>query len=55
MHLLDPSPYLAHLPAAKKIQIEDWNKVKLDWERQPWWAKCLGINQEIIIYQSTEK
>jgi hypothetical protein len=55
IHLLDPSPYLVRLPVAEKIQIEDWNNVKQDWERQPCWAKCLGLKREIIIYQSTEK
>ena len=55
IHLLDPNPYLAHLPASKKIQVEVWKTVKQDWERQPWWAKCLGIKGELIIYQSTDK
>ena len=55
IHLLDPNPYLAHLPASKIIQIEDWKTVKQDWERQPWWAKCLGIKRELIVYQSTDK
>ena len=55
IHLLDPSPYLARLPVAEKIQIDDWNNVKQDWERQPSWAKYLGLKREIIIYQSTEK
>jgi hypothetical protein len=55
IHLLDPSPYLVHLPDAEKIQIEDWKMVKQDWERQPSWAKYLGLKREIIIYQSNEK
>ena len=54
MHLLDPSPFLERLPVAEKIQVEDWNKVKRDWERQPWWAKYLGIKREIIVYQRHE-
>lgn len=55
IHLLDPNPYLENLPASKKIQIEDWKTVKQDWERQPWWAKFLGIERELIVYQSTDK
>ena len=55
IHLLDPNPHLANLSPSKIIQIEDWKTVKQDWERQPWWAKCLGIKRELIIYQSTDK
>ena len=55
IHLLDSNPCLEHSPVSKKIQIEDWKTVKQDWERQPWWAKCLGIKRELIVYQSTDK
>jgi hypothetical protein len=54
LHLLDPNPYLAGLPVAEKIQVEDWKKVKQDWERQPRWAKCLGIKREMITYQKLD-
>jgi len=54
IHLLDPNPFLAHLPDSKKIQIEEWRLVRQDWERQPWWAKWLGIKKELIIYQRIE-
>ncbi len=55
IYLLDPNPYLSHLPANKIIQVEDWKIVKRDWERQPWWAKCLGIKRDLIIYQRIEQ
>ncbi len=55
IYLLDPNPYLEHLPVSKIIQIKDWKTVKQDWERQPWWAKFLGIKRELIVYQSTDK
>jgi len=53
IYLLDPSPYLEHLLASKKIQLLKWKTVKRDWERQPWWAKCLGIKSELVVYQRT--
>ena len=55
IYLLDPNPFLEHLPAYKKIQKEKWKTVKQDWERQPWWAKCLGIKKELIVYERTDK
>jgi hypothetical protein len=55
IHLLDPNPYLSHLPSTKKIQVENWKTVKQDWERQPWWAKCLGIKRDLIVYQRIEQ
>jgi len=55
IYLLDPNPSLDHLPVSKIIQTEDWKTVKQDWERQPWWAKCLGIRRELVVYQSTNK
>jgi hypothetical protein len=54
IYLLDPNPYLARLPVSKKVQIEDWKTFKSDWERQPLWAKLLGIKRELIAYQSTK-
>ncbi len=55
IYLLDPNPYLEHLPVSKKVQIEDWIIAHQDWERQPCWAKILGIKKELIVYQSTKE
>jgi hypothetical protein len=54
IQILDPNPYLSHLPASKIIQSEDWKTVQQDWERQPWWAKIFRIKRELIIYQRTD-
>jgi hypothetical protein len=51
--LLDPSPYLEHIPQDQKIQFKSWKVCRVDWCRQAWWARLLGLKNELIIYTKT--
>jgi len=51
VYMLDPNPYLDKLSTGKKVQRVSWKECYQDWNRQPWWAKILGLKRELIIYQ----
>lgn len=51
IYMLDPSPYLAQMPASKKVQCVSWRACYQDWTRQPWWGKILGLKRELIVYR----
>lgn len=55
VYMLDPSPYLTKMEASKKVQRVSWKECHRDWNRQPWWAKILGLKRELIIYQRITK
>ena len=50
VYMLDPNPYLERLSAGKKVQRISWKECYRDWDRQPWWAKILGLKRELIVY-----
>jgi len=50
LYLLDPNPYLVHLPQNRRVQKESWDKFSSDWQRSKVWSTLLGIEREIIVY-----
>ncbi len=48
--LLDPNPFLNKRKASERIQVAVQSMILPDWQRQPWWAALLGLNNEIICY-----
>lgn len=50
LYLLDPNPYLVHLPQNRRVQKESWEKFSADWQRQKVWSALLGMECEIIVY-----
>ena len=50
IYLLDPDPFLARLPANKRVQTESWKSFDMDWSRQTCWSMLLHIEKEMIIY-----
>ena len=50
VYLLDPNPYLVHLPQNRRVQKESWEKFSADWQRKSIWSTLLGIEREIIVY-----
>jgi hypothetical protein len=54
MLLLDPNSFLTKTTPAKKVSIVKHASIKADWERQPWWARCMGLKKEIIVYMKKE-
>ena len=50
VYFLDPNPYLENLPEDKRLQSQTWVEFELDWSRQVWWSRLLGIRNEIITY-----
>lgn len=60
VYLLDPNPALERIPGEKRVRAVAWEEFLADWGRQPWWAKLLGLKNELILYrqgksQSSEK
>ncbi len=50
LYYLDPNPYLEFLPADKRLQSQTWAEFEIDWSRENWWSRLLGIKNELIIY-----
>lgn len=50
LFLLDPNPFLKKRNRGERINIENFETIRADWERQPRWAACLGLKKEFIIY-----
>ena len=51
VYLLDPDPALERTPNEKKVRAVPWEDFLADWGRQPWWARLLGLKNELILYR----
>ena len=51
VYLLDPNPALEQIPREKKVRAVAWEEFLADWGRQPWWARLLGLKNELILYR----
>lgn len=50
LYLLDPNPYLVHLPQNRRVQKESWDKFAEDFQRKNVWSTVLGLDREIVVY-----
>ncbi len=50
IYYLDPNPYLGYLPESKRLQSQPWAEFEQDWSRQCWWARMMGIRNELVVY-----
>ncbi|NMC30338.1 MAG: hypothetical protein GYA45_09735 [Pelolinea sp.] len=50
LYVLDPNPYLVHLPQSRRVQKESWEKFSNDWQRKSVWSTLLGLDRELVIY-----
>jgi hypothetical protein len=52
--ILDPNPSLEKTAGDKKASITSFACLREDWERRPWWAACIGLKMELVVYRRTE-
>ena len=50
LYVLDPNPYLVHLPQSRRVQKESWEKFSNDWQRKSVWSTLLGLDRELVVY-----
>jgi len=50
--LLDPNPLINSKKISARALQAFFSDIRDDWERQPWWAACLGLKNEIIVYSA---